>query len=202
MLKKLFLLLIFSFILTGCATHIPLSKENQQNLKEVYIKADIKKPDGVYQFSSGGQFGLVGAAARLAIDSANGTKSATELTKINHIDISKIVYQAWNKELSQYSRFKISNKPTDTILETKIINYGISIPHGLSSNYVPVLIMQSKLIRNNQVIWQDRESILPLTRDTPQFEMDQIQKDPEILIYMWNKAAEKAIKLMVDDMWR
>lgn len=207
MVKKSFIyIFLFNFVLlSGCATvsHVPLSKHNSQSIKTVYINPEISKPEKMYQFASGSQFPLVfGALGGIVsgLVNAQAAISTQKFVEKNNIDIKKIVYQRWVKQINNRSKFKLSNQPSDTILITDIVSYGISIPHGFSTDYVPVLRLNARLVRNNQIIWQDSGCVLPLTSDMPRYKIDQIIKDPKILYAMWDNASDKIINNMLTDM--
>lgn len=157
----------------------------------------------MYEFASGTQvgfeFGAVGGLASALINEQAAIPTQKFAEK-NGIDIQKIVYQRWRKQLNNQSKFKLATKPSDTVLTTDIARYGISIPHGFSTDYVPILTLNVKLVRNNQTIWQESGLVLPLTSGMPRYKMDAILKDPNKLNVMWDKAAEKIINAMLIDM--
>lgn len=80
------------------------------------------------------------------------------------------------------------------------VSYGISIPHGFSTDYVPVLAVNAKLVRNNQIIWQDSERFLPLSKGLPRYKMNAIISDPKNLSAMWDKASAIVVNKMINDM--
>lgn len=197
MIKKA-IFILFSILLNGCV-HIPMDKQEQQSIKSVYINPTIKKPDKAYEFRNGDEFGLIAIAARHAIDSANGqNESMKTLADKNHIDISQIVYQAWKNQLSN-SQYQTSNGPSDVTLSTEIKQYGISTPPYFSNSYVPVLVIESKLIKHNKVIWQDRESVNVFADKLPKYQMYEIFLEPNNLKIMWSKAADLAVTKMMAD---
>lgn len=101
------------------------------------------------------------------------------------------------------TKFKLASKPTDTILSAEIVSYGIATPGGFSTDYQPTLIIDAKLVRNNKIIWQDRGSVQAIIMsDSPKYKMDEIIADPKKLYAMWDKASEKVINEMLDNMTR
>lgn len=207
MFKTFFIYLSISssILLSGCATvnHVPLSKDNSHLIKSIYVNPQIAKSKKMYEFVSGAEFGFAfGAAGGLVSGVANGNAAETmqDWVEKNRIDIRKIVYARWLHQIKDKTNFKLANMPTDTILTTTIEMYGISIPHGFSTDYIPVLVANAKLVRNEQVIWQDTDSVMPFTSGMPRYKMDQILHDPKKLSQMWDKAAEKIINDMLDGM--
>lgn len=207
MIKKSFICFLgFNImLLSGCGIvqHVPLTNNNYNSIKTVYINPEIKKPKMMYEFASGSElgfaFGAIGGAISGEIN-ANSAIATQQYAEKNQIDIRKIVYQQWKNQIIEKTKFKLSNQPADAVLTTNIALYGISIPHGFSSDYVPVLNLNAKLVRKNQIIWQDSEQVLPLTSGMPRYKMDQIINDPKILYKMWDKASEKIINEMLNDM--
>lgn len=207
MIKKIFIGILFLKImmLSGCASvnRIPLDKQAAQSIKTVYVSNEIKKPEQMYEFASGSQwgmaFGVVGGVVS-GIANLNAAESTQQFAEKNQIDIKKIVYNRWISQVPEKTKFKLANKPTDAILTTEIVLYGISIPHGFSTDYVPMLTLNAKLVSNNKIVWQDSGRILPLTDGLPRYKMDEITADPKKLYAMWDKASEKMINEMLDNM--
>ena len=101
--------------------------------------------------------------------------------------------------MTKIPTFKKSEKNADAELTTNIVMYGISIPHGFSTDYVPVLSINSKLTYKNQVVWQDSSMVLPLSSGLPHHQYKEMISDPAILTKMWNVAAEKSVHDLVAD---
>jgi hypothetical protein len=182
---------------------MPISKENSQSIKTVYLNPQIKKPEKMYDFASGSQVGMAfGAIGGLVSGMASEKEgeSMQQFAESNKIDIRKIITRQWENTIREKSRFKLSNQPNGAVLTTDIIMYGISIPHGLSSDYVPVLAINAKLVRNNQVVWQDSGRVLPMSSGMPRYKLDQIVRDPAKLSEMWNAASGRIIGEMVADL--
>lgn len=206
MFKKIssYIFLISIIFSSGCVTlnHKPLSPKDSQSIKSVYVNPEIKKSAKMYELTheqnvAGMALGPVGVLASAALK--NHAESTQEFSERNKIDIRNIVYQRWKKQIKNRSGLKLEDKPADTVLITEIPQYGISIPHGFSAEYVPVLTLNAKLVRNNQVIWQESGLVLPLTRGMPRYKMNAILEDPQKLRIMWDKAAEKIINEMLVD---
>ncbi len=198
-------ILVSAILLTGCATvsHVPMDKQNSKVIKTVYVNPEIKKPATMYEFASGAQFGLLGGAVGgllSGVASAKEAMTTQQFAEKNNIEIQKIVYQRWINQINSNSRFKLSNKNADATLVTDIVLYGISIPHGFSTDYVPVLFINAKLMRDDKIIWQDSEQVSCLANGMPRYKMDQIISDPKKLYAMWDKASEKIINEMLADM--
>lgn len=196
---------LMSLLLSGCASvqHVPLSQQDRQTIKAIYVNPTIKKPKEMYEFASGSEFGFAfGAVGGLisGIANENAAASTQEFAEKSNINIQKIVYQQWMKQLESNTRFKLITKPSDTILATEITLYGISIPHGFSTDYIPVLAVNATLTHKQKIIWQDSERVMPGTSGMPRYKMDEILNDPKKLYIMWDKASEKVMNEFITDM--
>ena len=205
MYKKLFIFLFMIVFLAGCTTvnHIPLSGDNRQAVQAVYINPEIKKPDTMYEFASGSEYGMAFGPIGGAISGAANAKAAAttqQFAEANQIDIRNIIYKKWLEEMPKKTSFKLSKQLIDSILTTNITLYGISIPHGFSTDYVPVLAFNANLVRNNQIIWQDSGYVSPLADGMPRYKMAELRNDPKKLYAMWDKASEKIITDMLNNM--
>lgn len=195
MIKKIFYcLMVLSFtVLSGCAaTPIALSQQNSRLIHTVYINPHMKKPEKMYTFLIGDQFGLLSSAIARSV-----THFGEQFVEENHIDIKNIIHQQWAKQLRQKTQFNLSPSSGDTNLITEITMYGISIPHGYSTEYVPVLSMNAWLENKGVIIWRDSGSITVLSSGLPRYKMGEIYDDPKNLSLMWDKAAEKIINKML-----
>jgi hypothetical protein len=204
MKKFLFFIFLFNvFLLSGCTSlpHIPLSAQNSRSIKTIYVNPQIKKPKEMYEFVSGAQVGLMFGLAGGMISAVVNEESAASMKQFvekNGIDIRQIVYQAWLNEINKKSKFKLNNKQgANAVLITNIILYGITIPNGFSTDYIPILTLNAKLIRHQQILWQDTEIS---DHNTTRYKMDQILHHPETLKRMWDEAAEKTISKLLRDM--
>lgn len=210
-IQKILLGVFFIFnivFLSGCATvsHVPISAQKMQSIHSVYIDRNITKPKEMYAFVSGEEFGFGFGAIGGAVAGAVGEHASTSIQKYaeqNNIDIRTILYDQWTGQLRNTSLVALSPTPktADAILRNDIIMYGLSIPHGFSSDYIPVLGVNAKLIQGDQIIWQNSGRILPFAAGgMPRYKMKQILEDPNVLRKMWGAAAAKIINEMLSDL--
>ena len=204
MIKPL-LALSCAVFLSSCAmvSHVPMSQENKKNIHSVYVNPSIKKPKEMYNFASGAEFGVAFGAVGGLIAGAASEKQGTSIQAVaekNRIDIRNIVYNQWREQLAEKSRLKVVSSPDAPELTADIVMYGFSIPHGFSSDYVPVLAINAKLTNHHQVIWQDSGRVHPMSSGMPRYKLKEIMQDPKKMQMMWNKAAETIIQGMVKDM--
>ena len=193
-------------LLAGCATHIPLSKENSQNIKTVWVNPEIKKPDQMFEHTSASDYGFVvgGLIGELAA-AAGDTQSARTIqlsAEKNNIDIRKIVYQQWIEQIGKKSKFKLSNQlHSDAQLISEIKIYGVTNAGAYSRRYVGTLTLHAQLVRANAVVWEDTE-YSKVTSDTHKYKFAEIMNDSAKLSVIWNQAAENAVSKLIANLIR
>jgi hypothetical protein len=196
---------LFMTSLVGCATvsHVPMSQQNKVAIKKIHVNPEIKKPEAMYDFASGAQagfaFGPLGGIVSAEV-SQKEAKIVQTYAEKNNIDISKIIYKQWQAELLNKSNFQLTESKNAPQLITDIVVYGISIPHGFTNYYVPVLRVNAKLMNDNKIVWQDSDSVSLLASDVPRYKFEEIMSDPAKLQAMWSKASEKIVLDMIKDM--
>lgn len=114
----------------------------------------------------GSLLGIAGMVAAAGLSEQEGN-TLQSLAERNNIDISNIIYKQWIKQLKEKSSIKVTDQSPDVQLVNEILIYGISVPYGFSTTYVPVLRVHAQLIQNNKVIWQDTEHVFPSSKGMP-----------------------------------
>src|SRR5712691_8230224 len=81
-------------LLTGCTSHIALTKSARESIRAVSINKDVKLPDDMFYYGTeqvgAGMFGLVGALASAA--AAKGPKAQLKAAmQEGQIDVAQIV---------------------------------------------------------------------------------------------------------------
>lgn len=190
-----------AILLVGCSQKIPLSENDSQQLKSIYVNPDIKKPTsishkGKAQATVGTSVGVVGLLVSAAIDH-HDSEAVTHLSK--NIDINKIVCDEWKKKLAEKG-YK-EKQGADVVLVTEISDYGLSVSDIFTKTYRPILSIKAKLIKNNRVIWQDSDQFDPsLDNSLPQYNLEEIKQNPNYIYVMLDKEAERIITRMLDNM--
>lgn len=188
---------MLSFILLfGCATHIPLSSINGNKIKTISLNKKMYKPREIYYLASGVELGLIGSVVAL---SQNLPEKLQNYAEKNKISIEDIINKQWQNQINSTTKFKIKDDHADAVLNTEIIMYGISIRRGFSTDYVPILSINAKLVQQGKVVWEHHGAALCLTDGLPRYKIDEIMGNPAVLRNMWNKASEITIHNMLAD---
>ena len=108
-------------------------------------------------------FGAVGGA----IAAASNKKPADELktfAKENSISIAEIVRTQFIDQLAAKNQFRIVDGNADAVVKLDVYQYGISIPNGFSTRFVPVLFVRCQVIKpNDQVVSASSGQVHPLS---------------------------------------
>ncbi|MET0015018.1 MAG: hypothetical protein ABW088_15305 [Sedimenticola sp.] len=163
MKSRITALLILIFLLPGCA-NLPDQQSSKTGLTftSISVNEDVTFTshltyDGPETFSS---LGLLGA-----LTSENERNSTAyrieEHMKKNNIDVGKVIRNTFITELNKKGLYTASNI-SDYKLQLAVLTYGLSIPHGFSTELVPVLSVQATIKdNNNQAVWKGGKRLLP-----------------------------------------
>gem|GEM_PF-2498051 len=193
-------------VLQGCATTTHLSAENRQMLHTITLDQNIKLPKEIYVLTNsqnntivmGGLIGSVIAAAEREDEAKQLDKFATTY----QIRMDEMVRKELISQLKQSKQYQYQPKePADAVLVVEIKTYGLTIAHSFTSEMIPVLHMQGKLIKNGKVIWQATVNSLMLnSEDLPRHKYDDIILKPNYLTEMWNAVTVKMVNKLLAQM--
>jgi len=194
---------LLSIFITGCAPTVKMSQENRDMIKAVAVSDDITVPTEMYYFGKGQNVGLLFGPVGAVIAAKAARKPAEEIAqfaKDNGILIDQIVRDEFTKQLASSGKFGISkNAPADAELQMNIGMYGLSIPNGFSSKFIPVLLVEAKMINpSGETVWQDRKRIFG-TKLTG-YTMEEIRSNPENLRQSWQAAAKVVAEELIEKM--
>lgn len=206
MKKNMFMLsaLMSVVILSGCASHMALTKENSSAIKTVQIDPNVKRPTEMNYISSSAAKsmaigGVIGAAFSQKSLNAESTL-LQDLAKKNQVDITKIVRDTWVAELNSKSGYKSDAGNGDVVLVSEIENYGLAVSSVLTSSLSPQIRIKSTLMKNGKVVWTDTATIMPMNRKTPKHSFEEIERNPQYMAEMWQKATQLAVDEMIADL--
>ena len=162
-------------LLCGCMATKRFSPADQKKIHTISI-SKIENPKGAYYLPPSSTY--LGVLAILA--NADMPKKIEDEALSNHIIVGNMAYDKFVSELSK--KYKISNdgKNADANFEAKILHYGFSIPHGFSSNLVPVMSIHAKLVQGKKVLWENNYIVNTLD-GLPQHRPDEIFTNPQIM---------------------
>lgn len=200
---KLTCFIISLILLQGCATTTPLSAENRQSLHTITLDTTITKPKEIYILNNNQNnmmaFGGIIGGIIATSEGQNTSQQLATLADKNRIVIDKIVREELISQLKQQKQYRYQAKgPADAILVVEIKLYGLTIPHGFTSELVPIIHLQGKLLKNEKIIWQStvHSSVLN-SQDLPHHKWDEIMLHPKYLVEMWQVAASKMVREML-----
>ena len=154
--------------LVGCATTTqPLSDADRKKYSSVRINPTVEMPAAPYLLAPGTSIGLMfGAIGGLAMSGAYESDQqlfARYLDK-NGISIESISREELEAAIRASNKFQIArpeDKATPEITVTVQL-YGFSVPHLVSSNVVPVVMLKCDMKDDTgKVIWSAGDRLLP-----------------------------------------
>ncbi|QLH43931.1 MAG: hypothetical protein HWD59_15355 [Coxiellaceae bacterium] len=198
---KYVVLLMSLILLSGCAATSlkPLSQQNKQSIKAIAIDDHVKVPVDMYYVGPGLGYlmltGIVGDAIAAGQNSQE-SKKLKALAENNNIHIDKIVKDNMMKEIKENTSLKIVPiESADAVMNIEIQKYGLSIPTGYATSVEPILVVNAKLVKDNQVVWKDGYYVSP--SNMPKHKIGEIENNPVLLAQLWNMAAEKAVQHII-----
>lgn len=201
-LKSIFIL--FALVCSGCVSvppNLPLSEENRAQIKSIWVN-QTDKPVKMYIYSQSGDRAsfMLGGVLGMVIYNSGNEADATNMENYaqgNNVNISEIVNEQIKKQFKEKLPYKINDKSQNIKLNTKIVEYGLSIPHLFSSHYVPHIKLNCQLIKGDQIIMD----VTIETKLQDQFLKDDLLKDPKNLWTMWDKTAEDAVAQLMENFY-
>ncbi len=206
-------ILLISLLLSGCATQ-KLSVDDRQKLALVRINPIARISSQLYYFGSKQAFSFVAnhllgtaggvIAHEVAYDDYKlNTKSLQLYAEKNKIFIDKIVLEELKKALENSGKVHLTESPKQSLVtfNTNIIQYGFSVPNGLSSKLVPMLNILFTLVDvDGKIIWKANDYTLPLGNPVEAIPADEIKTNPKLIENAWRDAARSIITNIINDL--
>ncbi|WFP49925.1 hypothetical protein PL263_17710 [Methylomonas sp. EFPC3] len=199
--------ILLTFVIAGCASTQSITTENRLKIRSVKVNQSINKTPYMFYLGpkmavSAGFLGVIGVLA-----ANNPNKSEADLllgfAENNGIYIDKIVYEEVSKAARQVGKFEVIETAShdDATLNIGIYQYGFSVPHGFSSELVPILAIECNLVDSSgQVLWLDREQVLSLGNPSNSFSLKEIEDNPKLIDEMWRVSAKTISEKLFNDM--
>ncbi len=191
-LATCFLVLLFA----GCAAVQPISNADRKNISSVTISPEVTKPAAMFYLGPGGVTGLMFGAIGGALSAGSieeSRKSFQQYVDRNGISVEKIVYEEVSSALRQSGKFPLAAapQPGGAVLVVSIVQYGFSIPHGFSSELVPILGVRCEMKdAAGKLLWSAQEHTRPLGNPVESSKPDAIRNDPKAMEGSWRAAAK------------
>ena len=197
------LILTCALLLFGCATTMSLSPANAKRIHTVYVNPKVTTPKEMYYMGSGFGFlfGGIGGAVQAAANQSPGERMAL-FARQHGIYIERIVQDEVIQQLKAKTAFRVTNsKQADATINLKIKTYGLSVPTTFSTGVKPMIDIEANMVdRQNQMIWANSDSVLPLSPGMPEYSTKAIGKNPQLLKKMWEAAAGKSVSNIVESL--
>jgi len=188
----------------GCVTTQPLSDADRAKVKSVKIKIQGHVP--MYYMGPGTSIllsaGAVGGAVAGAA-SAEPKKDLQIFAESHGIFIDQIVAEALSSELRAAGKLTLvdAQAPADATLNVTITQWGFSVPHGFSSQLVPVLGLYCQMDDDGgKRLWRATGSVLPLGNPVEPQSLESMREDPNRIANAWRGAAKRAARDVLSTM--
>ena len=185
------------FLLSACATTQKLSDEDRRKISVVRIDSNVRKAPAMYYLGPGASaflaFGAIGGAA-LAATSLEPAKVLQEFAEKNGIFIEKIAFQEIDAALRQSGKLKVSasGETSEATVNVLVYMYGFSVPHGFSSNLVPVVAIKCEMVdAAGKVIWSANDNVPILGGPVAPMSLEAMHEDPKRIEEAWRIAAKR-----------
>ena len=208
------LIAALGILIGGCVTTQHLSDEDRKNMSVVRINSPVQKVPRMYYSgpeTAGarwfGAFGAIGGAAAGAAAGAEAAAGAAasatrvesakvlqDFAETNGIFIEQIAFQEIDSALRQSGKLKVSGsgEPAGAIINIAVYQYGFSIPHGLSSNLVPVVAIRCEMVdATGNVIWSASDRVLPLRNPVAPMSLEAMRDNPKRIEDAWRRASKR-----------
>ena len=164
-------------LLGGCATTRNLSDEDRKKISVVRIDRNVLKPTPMTFRGPG-----------------TDAKALQEFAEKNGIFIEKIAFQEIDAAILESGILKVSDseEATGAIITIAVHVYGFSIPHGFSSDLVPIVAIGCRMVDSTgKVIWVTSDSVLPLRNPVEPMSLEAMREDPKRIEDAWRKASRQ-----------
>jgi hypothetical protein len=206
---KLAMVLAFALAIAGCAAPTQrLSDADRGKIKSVAINPTVQKvPEPFLLAPSGANIGLMfgavgGLAASGPIASSQNAFSAY-LVK-NSISVEAIVRQEVEQALRESGKIAVvaPGNPSTPSVNITVQQYGFGVPHLLSSNVVPVLMIKCDMVDGSgKVLWSAGDRMLPsVASPIESTSWEAMRDNPKVIEEQWRKASRLLAKKIVAEL--
>ncbi len=197
MYKRLVILMFVSLFAAGCgAPTVKLAENNRSALSSVYLNPEMTVVEDMYYMGPGASiFGAIGAATQI-----KPSERIRQFAIENGVRIENLVKQAMIDEFkSKGHKISSSKEQASSILYLDIYWYGFSVPHGFSSELVPLVGVSAHLKdKSGATIWSGRENIQVFGNPVEPLPAKEVVNNAAMIKACWRQAAEAVAKKLTE----
>jgi hypothetical protein len=206
-MMKMVLSLLIAALVAGCApAPQKLSSADRRTIQVAYLNSSIAKPPEPFYLGPGGGAGLMFGALGAIISEPGrqaGRNSFRDFLEQNDIVIERIVMEEFSAALRASGKLLLADKPEPgaATINLAIKLYGLSIPHGFSSNLVPVLSIECTMAdASGKTVWSTSDRLLPLSNPVEGRPGEQLRNDPRAVESALRAAAKHVSASIVKEL--
>ena len=204
---KILLAVLFAALVAGCApAPQKLSSADRRTIQLAYVSGKIPKPPEPYYLGPGSGGGLMfGALGAIITEPSRqaGRNSFSDFLEKNDIVIERIVLEEFSAALRASGKLLLADKPEPgaATINLAIKLYGLSIPHGFSSNLVPVLSVECNMAdASGKTVWSASDRLLSLGNPVEARPGEQLRNDPRAVEGVLRAAAKHVAASIVKEL--
>ena len=198
-------LLLGLTLLTGCPSHIALTKSARESIRAVSINKDVKLPGDMFYYGTeqvgAGMFGLVGALASAA--AVKGPKAQLKAAmQEGQIDVAQIVREQFATQLVESHVFSsIIPEGGEAEIRLEVRQFGFATQFGSGGSLQPTLGVMGSLVRTDgTVLWQHYVLVTSGDDQTPRHILEEYVEKPQLIREAYIVAAKVASNALVKHM--
>ena len=194
---KVLLSLVVAAVIAGCApAPLKMSSADRKSIQLAHVSGNVAKPPEPYYLGPGGGAGLAFGALGAIISEPSrqaGRNSFRDFLEANNIVIERIVREEFSAALRASGKLLLADKPEAgaATISLAIKVYGLSIPHGFSSNLVPILAVECSMAdAAGKTVWSASDRVLSLGNPVDALPGEQLRNDAQAIERVLRAAAK------------
>jgi hypothetical protein len=199
MIKRSLYLILTLVVLSGCAGSIQLAENNRSRLTAVYLDDEISFKHDMYYMGPGASLlGAVGALTQLSPG-----EQLHKIAEDHDIRMDTLVRQAMIDSLNASGKTGLCDNAdqASAVMKLEVRAFGFSVPHGFSSNLIPVLDVKAELHDPaGQIIWRSVKSLPFVNCPITPMPAKEIWGNVENIRSTWTGAAQYVARIIVADL--
>ena len=195
-----------SIFLSGCAVNQKLSDVDRKRIDVVKVNDKVEKAPGMFYFGPGAAIGLMFGAIGGAIAGAANIGPGEEMhafAEKNGVRIEEIVSQEFKEALRKSGKLKIADSQgaRAATINVSVTQFGFSVPHGLSSNLVPIVSIKCEMVDvDGKVLWIGNDRVLSLGNPVDGMPADELRQNAKAIEAAWRGATKHIVTIIINEL--